>query len=99
MASSPTIPTSAHDVSLTCDDGGPARDGELGQDEVARHLHIRMVPEAADEVRVDEARRVDAVETRIQQGVHALEGRLADLKPVVDRVLEGTQVDDPVDFE
>lgn len=84
-------------LTLTCQHGWATRHCQLGQDEVARHFHIGVVREAADQVRADEAGRVDAVQARIQQGVHALEGSLPDFQAVVDRVLERAQVHDPVE--
>jgi hypothetical protein len=60
-------------------------------------FYIGVVREAADQVRVHEAGRVDAVQTRIQQGVHALKGSLPNFQAVVNCVLERAQVHYPVE--
>jgi hypothetical protein len=93
----PLFPKIQLTLTPTCQHGRATRHRQLGQDEVARHLHIGVVREAADQVRVNEAGRVDAVQARVQQGVHALEGSLPDFQAVVDRVLERAQVHYPVE--
>ena len=66
--------------------------GEAHEHQIGEHLDVVVVEEAVLDV-VEELEYVDAVEARVEQRVHALEGRLAQVQAVVHRVLERAHFD------